>query len=288
MGNVSAVDDFRRFFLRGSTALLPTLLTITAIIWTYNLVNDYVGAYVTRGMLFVCARISPEPAESWLDADADPIMYGTPIDEWDASGRRLTVEHKVVHHPALHSGDTDTKARAVRARGDALWQIAATKYRLHLLGFVIAIILVYFVGIFLASVIGRASWRAGERLLRRIPLVRAIYPSIKQITDFLLSERSVSFYGVVAVQYPRKGCWSVGLTTGAPLPKVQQAVSQELVTVYVPSSPTPITGYVVQVPREDVVALNMSIDEALRFTISAGVITPGVALPSPLSDNEDT
>jgi uncharacterized membrane protein len=110
-------------------------------------------------------------------------------------------------------------------------------------------------------------------------VIRAIYPNIKQVTDFLLTDRNVEFSGVVAVEYPRKGVWSVGLSTGGPMKQVQGRVSDELVSVFIPSSPTPITGYVVQVPRQDVIELNMTIDEGLRFTISGGVIKPGEMLP---------
>jgi uncharacterized membrane protein len=110
-------------------------------------------------------------------------------------------------------------------------------------------------------------------------VVRAIYPNVKQVTDFLLSDRPVEYSGVVAVQYPRKGIWSLALSTGSPVERVQRAVQEELVTVFVPSSPTPVTGYVVQVPRSGVIELNMTIDEALRFTISGGVIKPGAMLP---------
>jgi uncharacterized membrane protein len=271
------MDDFRRFFLRGLAALLPTLLTIAVLIWAYHLVNDYVGTYITRGMLFVCSAISARPAPGLVNEDTDPLKYGTPLDEWDAEGRRLTTEHKIVNHAAVNSRNKKIRAKAEAARNRALWQIASAKYKLHLLGFLIAIILVYFVGFFLASFIGRTSWRLAEGLLFRIPLIRAVYPNIKQVTDFLFAERRFEFSSVVAVQYPRKGVWSLGLRTGTPLAQVQRRVSEELVTVFIPSSPTPVTGYVIQVPKEDVIDLNFSLDEALRFTISAGVIKPGEA-----------
>ena len=123
--------------------------------------------------------------------------------------------------------------------------------------------------------------------MRRIPLIRAIYSSVKQVTDFILKERSVEFSGVVAVEYPRKGVWSLGLTTGGPMKHVQQRVDTELVTVFIPSSPTPVTGYVIQVPRKDVFELNMTIDEGLKFTVSGGVIKPKAELMDSSSQNED-
>ncbi len=283
------MDDFRRFFLRGLTALVPTLLTIAILVWAYKLINENVGATITKGLVSLCTWISDEPAVGVVDEGEDPLKYGTPIDQWDViTGRRLTIEHKVIHHPALASSNSDIAAEARKARNRALWLIAAQKYRLHLLGFLIAIILVYFTGFFLASFIGRASWRAAEGVLRKIPLIKTIYPNIKQVTDFLLAERSVGFSGVVAVQYPRKGIWSLGLSTGDPMKAVQDASEDEMITLFIPSSPTPITGYVIQVPRKDVIILDMSIDDGLRFTISGGVIKPGQMIPGSLSsDGED-
>lgn len=287
------MEDFRRFFLRGLGALVPTLLTIAIIVWAYNFVNDNVGGPITRGLRHLCSWISKEPAPGVIDPKVDPLRYGTPLNEWD-KGRRLTVEQKVIenYNNLLSSKDLATTTerllrQAEEAKNEALWQLAFTKYRLHLLGFLIAIIIVYFTGFFLASFLGRASWRAVEGLLCRVPLIRAIYPNVKQVTDFLLSERKVEFSGVVAVQYPRKGVWSLALRTGGPMEKVQRHASEALVTVFIPSSPTPVTGYVVQVPRSEVIELNMTIDEGLRFTISGGVIQPGAALPGLLPEGEE-
>ena len=274
------MDDFRRFFLRGLAALVPTLLTIAILLWVYRLVNDNVGVYITNGLLWVCSQVRDVPALP-LDLERDSLTYGTPINEWHESGERLTLEYIVVHHPALNNPDAGVRARAQNLRNKALWQIAFRKYRIHFLGFFIAIILVYFMGFFLASFIGRASWRAAEKILYRVPLIRAIYPHVKQVTDFLLSERQVEFSAVVAVRYPSKDIWSLGLSTGTAMRQLQRLSEEELVTVFIPSSPTPVTGYVVQVPRSDTIELNISIDEAIRFAISGGVIKPGSALPPP-------
>jgi len=283
----SFTKDFRRFFLRGLAALGPTLLTIAILIWAYQLVNTYVGQPITHGLKRICRWVSAEPAPGFVDVENDPLLYGTPIDEWNANGDRLTIEYKFIHNKGLSkeadlgvvsSSDRRKRRHAEELRNRALWDLAFRKYKLNLLGFLIAIILVYFTGYFLASFIGRTSWRAAEGLLYRIPLIRAIYPHVKQVTDFLLSERQVEFSGVVAVQYPRRGLWSLGLSTGAPIDFVQERSGDELVTVFIPSSPTPVTGYVIQVPRRDTIELAMSVDEALRFTISGGVIKPGVLI----------
>lgn len=269
------MDEFRRFFVRGLAALLPTLLTIALITWAYHLINDEFGVYITKGVMTICKGLSDQPSRAFVDDENDPLEYGTKLDEWDDLGRQLTAEYKLINmNPGLESPDARIKEKAEQSRDDALWRIAFAKYRLHLLGFLIAIVLIYSVGFFLASLYGRALWRMAEGLLTRIPLVRAIYPNIKQVTDFLLSEKRLEYSSVVVVEYPRRGTWSMGLVTGAPMKRVQEAVKEELVTVFIPSSPTPITGYVIQVPRKDIIELDMSIDDGLRFTISGGVIKP--------------
>ncbi len=277
------MDDFRKLFLRGLAALVPTLLTFAILVWSYRLVNDNVGVYITDGLLWFCSQLRDEPALP-VDPERDSLRYGTPIDELHESGEPLTLEYKILHHKALSRSDAGETDRAQKLRSKVLWQIAFKKYRFHLLGFFIAIILVFFVGFFLASFIGRASWRAAEGLLYRIPLIRAIYPNVKQVTDFLLSERQVGFSGVVAVRYPSKDIWSLGLSTGGPVGELQKACPEDLVTVFIPSSPTPVTGYVIQVPRKDTIELSISIDEVLRFSMSGGVIKPGAALPAPAAE----
>ena len=284
------MDDFRRLFFRGLAALVPTLLTIALLVWAYRLLNDNVGVHINRALLALLSTwVSPQPATSLVDVEVDPLKYGTPINEWDEqTGRRLTIEHKIINQSILGADargvDEADLQRAERERDKALWEIAFVKWKLHLVGFLIAIVLVYYIGLFLASFLGRTSWRMVEGLLCRIPLIRAIYPNIKQVTDFLLSDRKVEFAGVVAVEYPRRGVWSIGLRTGGPMTKVQHRVSDELITVFIPSSPTPITGYTIQVALKDVIDLNITIDEALRFTISGGVIKPEALLPGGSQD----
>lgn len=141
-------------------------------------------------------------------------------------------------------------------------------------GFLLAVVAVYIFGRFLASFFGRIFFRAIERTLTQLPVVKQIYPSIKQVTDFLLAERKMEYSKVVAVQYPRKGIWSIGLVTNSGMRSVEEAVEENLLTIFVPSSPTPITGYTITVARKDVIDLPISIDEALRFSISGGVILP--------------
>ncbi|MFZ9032653.1 MAG: DUF502 domain-containing protein [Anaerohalosphaeraceae bacterium] len=153
-------------------------------------------------------------------------------------------------------------------------------------GFFIAIIGVCFIGAFLASVMGRTLWHFIEKNLMRVPLVSKVYPYIKQVTDFFLAKKSLEFSKVVAFEYPRKETWSVGLVTGKGLKTVANETRKDFITVFVPTSPTPFTGYVIMVPRDETIELEMSIEEALRFVISAGVITPAEHLAFEASKKE--
>jgi uncharacterized membrane protein len=256
--------SFKRFFLRGLAALLPTLLTIAILMWAYNFVQRNIGRPITRGLIAVLAA---RPGEGEFDLSrlqGDLLKYGTAIDEFEPGLGRLTREYKIVADAAAPP----------RLKRQMLWEVAFEKYHLGVLGFAIAVITIYFIGFFLTSFLGRTTWRAMESGLGRIPLVKAIYPHVKQVTDFLLDERGISYSGVVAVQYPRKGIWSIGLLTGPGMRSIRDRAGTDVVTVFVPSSPTPFTGYVITVPAEDVVELALSMDEAIRFVVTGGLIRP--------------
>lgn len=151
-------------------------------------------------------------------------------------------------------------------------------------GFIIALIGVCIVGAMLASVLGRTLWRLVEKLIMNAPFLKKVYPYIKQITDFLFAEdkKKKLFSKVVAVQYPREGIWSIGMVTGSGIKDLKRDDGKELLTVLIPTSPTPFTGFVIMVPKEETIELNITIEEAIRFTVSGGVITPGVELDAPV------
>jgi uncharacterized membrane protein len=160
-------------------------------------------------------------------------------------------------------------------------------------GFLIALAAVCVVGALLANVVGRKLWRMTENSIMNTPLLRRVYPYVKQITDFILTqeEQKKLFRRVVAVEYPRRGIWSVGFVTGSGLEKVAHSVRREFLTVLIPTSPTPFTGFVITVLKKQTIDLDMTVEEALRFIVSGGVITPDnqqamAALPKPDSENK--
>jgi uncharacterized membrane protein len=162
-------------------------------------------------------------------------------------------------------------------------------------GFLIALIVVYIVGVILASVIGRTLWRMVEKFIMNTPFLKQVYPYVKQVTDFLLTheEQKKMLSRVVAVEYPRKGVWSVGYVTGSGIRKIVEGRDKEFVTILIPTAPTPLSGFVIMAPKEDTIDLDMSIEEALRFIISAGVIAPQnntagrLLQPAGLKNNEE-
>jgi len=158
---------------------------------------------------------------------------------------------------------------------------------LHWVGVVVAVVglcaLAYLVGTF----IGARFVKFIERSLMRIPLARNIYPGAKQVSEFFFSERRVDFSRVVAIEFPRKGMWMAGFVTGKGFRALSRKGGQELLSVFVPFSPAPITGYAVMVPKDEVVDLAITVDEAFQYMLSAGVIMPQAERPQSLQEMID-
>jgi uncharacterized membrane protein len=148
------------------------------------------------------------------------------------------------------------------------------RYWLWWLGLVLSVaglcVVAYLVGTFIGSRILRVM----ERSIVRLPVLRRIYPGAKQISDFLFSEKAMEFRRVVAVEYPRKGLWSLGFVTGRSFRALSAKAGREFLSVFMPSTPTPVTGFVVSVPSDEVVDIPISVDEAFQYLVSAGVIMP--------------
>ncbi|HUU09578.1 MAG TPA: DUF502 domain-containing protein [Phycisphaerae bacterium] len=148
------------------------------------------------------------------------------------------------------------------------------RYWLGWMGVVVAIaglaVAAYFVGTFL----GVRLVRFFDGLLMRLPILNRIYPGAKQVSDFFFSEHKVEFRRVVVVQYPRMGLWSLGFVTGRSFDVLSRVIGRELLSVFVPTCPTPVTGFVITVPKDEVIDLPISIDEAFQYIISVGVIMP--------------
>ena len=146
--------------------------------------------------------------------------------------------------------------------------------------FLLVILVVLLTGVFAANLIGRTLLERWERLLGRIPLVRSIYNSVKQVSDTVLAPNGQAFRQAVLVQYPRAGSWTIAFLTGAPSGEVAGHLPGDHVSVYVPTTPNPTSGFFLMMPRAEVIDLRMSVDTALKYIVSMGVVAP---VASPLS-----
>lgn len=239
-------SDFRRFFVRGLGALLPTLITLWLLVWAWNFLWFYIGRH---------------------------LIWAIKIGQYHLAG------------PTAQWGDIDR-----------FWDHRLPWWLTQLAGVTLAVVLVYFVGLLVGNLIGRTFWKLGETLVMKVPIVRAIYPAVKQVTDFFFSDhRYQKFAGsrVVAIQPHENGIWSIGFVTGsgpATLSGGPAGSGEEAVTVFCPNTPAAFSGYVMVVPRKSVVDLPMTVEEAMRLFVSGGVITPpgslpGSVLPSPPADD---
>jgi uncharacterized membrane protein len=153
------------------------------------------------------------------------------------------------------------------------------------LGVVILVGALLLTGVFVANMFGQWWLRQWDRLLSNIPIVKSIYSSVKQVSDTLFSSSGNAFREAVLVQYPREGSWTIAFVTGRPGGEVAEALSGEHVSLYVPTTPNPTSGFFLMMPRESVRPLAMSVDEALKYIISMGVVAPAAVPVTVAAEN---
>ncbi|MGE3166351.1 MAG: DUF502 domain-containing protein [Planctomycetota bacterium] len=241
-------DKYKAAFFSGLAALLPTVLTLFILTFCWTFLRDSISSPINHGLRQV---LTWEGSKEWywkgqlnkqdwqLDEKVDPSLPG------DVAFSTLVDEH-------------------------VPWWI----------GFAIAVTLVLAVGFIFKGYLGRQIWKALERWIQRVPVIKVIYPYAKQVTEFFFAEKKqLQYEAAVAIEYPRVGVWSLGFVTSRGFRQVAEAAGDEVVTVFIPSSPTPVTGYTVIVPRSQLIQLDVSTDEAIRFTMSGGVIVPPRQVP---------
>ena len=156
---------------------------------------------------------------------------------------------------------------------------------IHIPGFgvLLTLAIVLLMGAIASNFLGRKLGHWGNMLLHRIPIVRSIYSSVKQVSDTLFSENGNAFRQALLVQWPREGVWTIGFLTGVPGGDVVNHLPGDYLSVYVPTTPNPTGGYFVMLKKTDCIELKMSVDEALTYVISMGVVSPAKATVSPLN-----
>lgn len=251
---------FRSAVLRGLGILMPPLLTIVLFIWAWSVIEHYVLVPVegVSGQLIVWYTEKPL-------AEPPTDLTGGTYEDGEL------VSFKFRNRLYTKSSDGEWVGRFSRdyVKREYL------KRRIVLPLFLsVFLLIVYFLGKFVAAGIGNFFVGLGESLIRRLPLISNVYSSVKQVTDFVFSEREIEFNRVVAVEYPRKGIWSVGFVTGESMLDIAAAANEPVLSVLMPTSPMPVTGFTITVRKSEAVDLNITVDQAIQFIVSCGVVIP--------------
>lgn len=142
------------------------------------------------------------------------------------------------------------------------------------LGALLTLLIIFVTGLIATNIFGQQLIVWWELLLSRVPVVKSIYSSVKQVSDTLFSNTGNAFRKAVLVQYPRDGSWTIAFITGVPGGDVKEHLFGDYISIYVPTTPNPTSGFFLMMPREDVIDLDMSVDEAMKYIISMGTVTP--------------
>lgn len=266
-------EDFKQFFTRGLVILLPSILTLALLWWAYGFLRDRVAEPINGAVRQVVMVTAPQ------------ILKPELLPEWFT-----TTDEEVAERQADRSRQglprvPDATIRS-RIRSEAFAQWWHDRWYMEAIGFIVALVLVYLAGLLVGNLIGRRTVARAENFISSLPVFKQVYPSIKQVVEFLLGgeERMLQTNRVVVLEYPRKGIWSVGLMTGETMRSIEAIAGEACVTIFIPSSPTPFTGYTITVPAKDVLELPISLDDALRFCVSGGVLVP----PSQVIGRDET
>ncbi len=272
----------RGFFLRGLAVLLPTILTVFLFSSIWDFVSKHVvgpingtiyGVLEGNGMGWVIlGAMDVDPyAREFLDPDELPAELEDRIEPLGGYGSASFQAALTAWRLEQKSFRRNLKELAIdpeKLRGAVATHVHPA------IGLILSGCLVLILGYLASGFIGRGLISGFDRLLQRIPLVRGVYPYAKQLTEFFISDNELEFDAVVAAPYPSEGVWSLGFVTGSGLRSINEALDGKFVSIFIPTSPMPMTGFTIYMEESKLVPLDISVDEALRICVSAGVLVP--------------
>ena len=261
---------FRQAILRGLGVVLPPLLTIALFFWAWSLVESYVLDPVDWAARTLVVTAIADISDTKTDTAVKEVggkyipqdIYDAVQDSPGDADLMLKLDFKQASaHEIYH--------RYVRLVYLQPWAVII----IFIIFFAISL---YFIGEVLAARVGRGMFNLFEKIINRIPLIRNVYSSVKQVTDFIVGDREkeMEFNQVVAVQYPSQGIWSIGFVTGSTMRTLHEKHAEPFVSVLMPTSPMPATGFTISVPVSQTVDLNITMDQAIQFIVSCGVVVP--------------
>ena len=272
----AGVRPFRSAVLRGLGIVVPPLMTVVIVLWIVGTVQNYLLEPVNLGARNLLIR---SIADVRQESELAPEVRSREIVTIDGLVyRRLEsgsyIRKNVYDVVAAHAGE-----RQVPATSDEVYAryVELTYLRPYLaIPFFLClfILALYLLGKFLAAGIGRFFLNLFEAAIVRIPLVRNVYSAVKQVSDFLLTEREFRSSSVVAIEYPRKGLWTIGMVTGEGIADLEATAGEPLLSVFVPTSPMVLNGFIVTIRKSEAIELSITVDQALQFFVSCGVVIP--------------
>ena len=285
----SASGGFRSAVLRGLGVALPPLLTIVVLIWAWNTIESYVlrpmESVVRSSVVWYMesnnGTVSDPPPNAFTEEGAkraDGFTYDGYAYVLDpVTAQRFLPKYVVdkVDENIDYFGPDAVRPASANAYWHRYVQLVWMPRSLVLPIFLIVFLtLLYFLGRLFTFGIGRWFVRAFDAGILRIPLINKVYGSVKQVTDFAFNEREIEFNSVVALQYPREGIWSLGFATGSSMKELSELTGEPMLSVLMPTSPMPMTGFTVTVKKSETIELDLTIDEAIQFVVSCGVVVP--------------
>lgn len=257
------MGDFRKFFGRGLAILLPSVLTLWILWQAAVFVFDKVARPINAGIRVVILEVTPRI----VDERSLPAWFQVTPEEVMRYEQTLAQDALSPQDRSLSSVREEVRRLKFKRFWEDHWYLEAT-------GLFVAMLLIYLAGLLLGNLLGRRLYARVERLIARIPGFKQVYPHVKQVVDLVMGERKMAFNRVVLVEYPRDGIWTIGLVTGNSLRSIRGVAGGEVLSVFIPTSPTPFTGFTINVLAKDAIDIPVSIDEAIRFVITAGVLVP--------------
>jgi uncharacterized membrane protein len=271
---------FRTAVLRGLGVVAPPLLTLVILVWMIRTVDYYILEPVLDTTADLLVHKLADIRTQLPDARPtdDPTVFTSGDAEYKLleSGQYipLSVYATVVQH---------TSSNVLPTNGQAAYQryVEVTYLRPWIVGpvfLIVFIALMYLLGTLFAAGLGRAFWNWVEHGVGRLPVVRAVYSSTKQVTNYVFSDRELEFTRVVAVEYPCRGVWSLAFVTNEGMIDVQKAAGEPVLTILLPTSPVPVSGYTMLVPKSEVLDVDMTVEQAVEYIVSCGVVLPPAQL----------
>lgn len=265
---------FRSAVIRGLGVVTPPLLTIVIFLWVGSTVQQYVLRPITIGV-----RDSIVMATADIQPDPSPIDPGIPTRTIDGETYRRTGDDKLVPIAVYNLVRDNQGSEPIPVTAQGIYKRYVElrylqSYKVVPAFLAIFILVLYLLGKFIAAGIGRFFVAHVEHGILTLPLVRNVYSSVKQVSDFLFSPRDIEYTRVVAVEYPRKGIWSLGLVTGESMIDIRSAANEPVLSVLIPTSPMPVTGYTINIKKSEAIDLDITIDQAFQFIVSCGVVVP--------------